>query len=777
MAPAALRDSVGNLPAELTSFVGRRRELAEIRTLLSESRLLTLTGLGGVGKTRLARRIAANAGRAFPDGVWQVELADLREPALLVPTIAASLGLREPGDQWILGKLRDYLSQRHLLLLLDNCEHLIDACALVATALLEGCPSLRILATSRETLAVAGEQTYPVPPLALPSLDERPQWEEVAQYEAVSLFAERARAALPGFVIDNDNRTAVTQLCVRLEGIPLAIELASSRMRALSADQILAQLDDRYQLLATHRRGAVPRQQSVHALVDWSYQLCSEQERLLWRVLSVFSGGFELDAALAMCAGTSLADSAVIDQIVSLVEKSVLVVADYSGRMRYRMPEIIKAFARDKLRGSADEIAWRRRHRDWYVIFAADAYEQWVEAKQLEWFRRVRHEHANIRAALEFSLTEPGGAGYAVDIISAVFDYWLAFGFLSEGRHWLEQALGLPLEPHWRRARALRTASMMAALQGDHNGARTMLDESRILSDKADDAQNGWVAMAAAIGAIMRGDLATAAEGYKNALSRFRPVRDKHGVFGALAGLVLAEAMSPDPERALDRGQELLVLAESSGERWSRSWALWAMGIAKWRTGASEQAAQLEVQSLSLRHPFDDRLGSALAIEVLAWIAASQRRPKQAAELFGAAQHALNGVGSSIEAFHFMVEDHNRFAALLGGTLGTAAVEAAVQRGHRLDFDQIIALATDEKGAGTSSRQACPKARPSPLTPREHQIAVLIAEGMTNKEIAAVLVIAPRTAEGHVEHILVKLGFNSRAQIAAWVAEQLAANA
>jgi predicted ATPase len=347
MAPVGLRNSAGNLPVELTSFVGRRLELAELTALLSRTRLLTLSGMGGVGKTRLARRLAGDVHRAFPDGVWQVELADLREPALLVPTIAAALGLFEQNRRWTISTLQEQLKDRQLLLLLDNCEHLIHACAVVADALLSSCPDVRILATSREPLGIGGEQTYPVRPLSVPD-PEHLASTDLGSYESVSLLLDRATAVLPGFSLE-DNRQAVAQLVTRLDGVPLAIELAALRLRALSPEQILAQFDRRY-LGNTGSRTAPQRQQSLRALVDWSYQLCSEQEQLLWCVLSVFVRGFELYAAEALCADTELGGAEVTELVVGLVEKSVLVREEHAGRVRLRMPEIIRAYGLDRLR-------------------------------------------------------------------------------------------------------------------------------------------------------------------------------------------------------------------------------------------------------------------------------------------------------------------------------------------------------------------------------------------------------------------------------------------
>jgi non-specific serine/threonine protein kinase len=769
MAPVGVRHAVGNLPVELTSFVDRRRELAEAKALLSRTRLLTLTGMGGVGKTRLARRIAGELHRAFPDGVWQVELADLRQPALLVPTIAAALGLSEQNRRWNITTLQEQLQDRRMMLLLDNCEHLVDACALVADALLSACPDLRLLATSREPLGIGGEQSYPVRPLAVPGAENSST--NVASYESVNLFLDRATAVLPGFALD-DHRSAVAQLVTRLDGVPLAIELAALQLRALSPEQILEQFDRRY--LATSGGRSVPqRQRSLRALVDWSYQLCSEPQKQLWCVLAVFIGGFELDAAQAVCADTELVGADVTELIVGLVEKSVLIREEQAGRVRLRMPEIIRAYGLDRLRESAAEPSVRRRHRDWYTALTARAHQEWIGPNQFGWFSRIRQEHANLRAALDFSLVEPDGAGNVVDTVDSVLDFWIAFGFLSEGRHWLERAIEHLPEAGLFRGRALRAAATLAAIQGDHPAAAVMLGESRALAEVAGDARElAWLAWAEGLAALQRADLATAFDALEESRRLFQPIGDTHGLANTLTVLVIVTAVSSDPSKAVDRVRELLAVAELLEDRWTTSWQLWGLGIAHWRLGDIEQATEFEVRSLTLRQPFEDRLGSAVAVEVLSWITSQQGRPDRAAKLMGAARHALTSVGTSLAAFPYLLSDHQRCETALRVKLGDQAFEKAVDRGKLLGLDETVALATGTESARTPASESSVDAASSPLTPRERQIAELIAQGMSNKEIAASLVIAQRTAEGHVEHILVKLGFSSRSQIAGWVADR-----
>jgi predicted ATPase len=450
MAAVALRKSAGNLPSELTSFVGRRNERAEVRALLSRGRLVTLTGIGGVGKTRLARRVATEVHRAFSDGVWQVELAELHDSALLVHTIADELGVPERNERWGIASLRAYLRDRQLLLLLDNCEHLVDACAVTVDALLRSCPNLRVLATSREPLAVGGEHIYPVGGLSVPDSPHIADAHGLTRYEGVSLFIERANAVLPSFGVDDHNRHAVVALCRRLDGVPLALELAALRLRALAPDQIVAELEDRY-LLGRGNRSAPARQQTLYALVDWSYQLCSEPERSLWRLVSVFQGGFQLDAVRDLCATAALNGQDLVDLTIGLVEKSVLVREEHAGAVRFRMPALIRDYGVERLRLSGGEHAVRRSHRDWCEALAVRVYAGWIGPEQVSWFNRLRQEQANFRAALEFSLTEPGEASHVVDTIVATINPLVAFGLLSEGRLWLDRALRQSRQPSLHR--------------------------------------------------------------------------------------------------------------------------------------------------------------------------------------------------------------------------------------------------------------------------------------------------------------------------------------
>jgi len=767
VAGSALRGSAGNLPAELTSFVGRRRELTDAKALMATSRLVTLTGMGGVGKTRLARRLAADVHRAFPDGVWQVELAELHEPALVAVSVAQAVGLRDPQGQWTIGSLQERLADKHLLLVLDNCEHLVDACAVTADALLRGCPSVHIVATSRQPLAIDGEQVLALAPLPAPDPEQPGELSRIGDFDAVRLFADRAAATLPGFALDAGNRGAVAELCRRLDGLPLALEFAATRVRALSPVEIVARLDRDARLSSHGSRLAPARQQSLRALVDWSYQLCSDDERLLWRSLSVFAGSVDLETIEWVLRATPLAD-AVVDLLVGLVDKSVLTRDEQTGGLCYRMPEAVRDFGREKLAETGEDAAARARHRDWYVELVARAFREFAGPQQLTWFHRIRGQQADIRLALDLCLEEPNAPGPAVDMVLGLLDYWLAFALISEGRHWLDRLLAADGATGLLRARLLRATAYLASFQGEQPQS---LAEAEALAKQAGDATElAWIAHAGSLAATAAGDYATARRLVQAAVAGMRAAGDPHGTLLALAAQALLACAAEDFAVAQARADEFLAVARPLQESWVRSYVLWALGIAAFHAGDLQRAKAFELESLQLRVPFQDTMGLALCTEVLAWVAASEGRLQEAALLQGAAQHAAQAVGIDVRAYAYMTDDQERLEAMLRAELGPG-LQAALLKGADLSPSQVLEL-----GAGTPGQHR--KAQPtgaseaSPLTPREQQIAELVAMGLSNKEIAARLVIATRTAEGHVERVLVKLGFTSRAQIAAWVAER-----
>lgn len=426
-----------NLPMQLTSFIGREREMGEIRALLSRSRLLTLVGSGGSGKTRLALQVAAELLEAYKDGVWLVELAALTDAGLLAQTVAAALNLREQPGRTVEATLTDYLQPRQILLVLDNCEHLLLACAELGEGLLRTCPQLRLLSTSRESLAISGELTYRVPSFAVTELRQLTSVDALIQNEAVRLFVDRATLAAPAFKLTERNVAAVAQICDRLDGIPLAIELAAGRMKGMSVEQIAARLDDRFRLLTGGSRTALPRQQTLRATMDWSHEMLSDSERTVLRRLSVFAGGWTLEAAEAVCAGDGPEPGDVLDLVTHLVDKSLVFMEAPDGEARHRFLETIRQYARDRLMEASEADRVRDRHRDWCIQLAEQAEPHLTSAAQAVWFERLELENHNLRAALEW--TKAGGAPeMGLRLAGPLWRFWNVHGYWREGREWLE---------------------------------------------------------------------------------------------------------------------------------------------------------------------------------------------------------------------------------------------------------------------------------------------------------------------------------------------------
>ncbi|GAB2832390.1 ATP-binding protein [Lentzea nigeriaca] len=774
MSPTA-PGKAGNLPLELTSFVGRRREVAETKQMLSASRLVTLTGVGGVGKSRLALRVATQLQRAFDDGVWLVELGEVQDPALVEHAVADAFGLREQGplgeSSTPVARLTEHLAERHVLLVLDNCGHVVDAVAKLGDALLRSCPELWVLATSREPLRIGGELTRQVPPLPTPEPDSGrpPTVRQAARFEAVALFTERAGAVVPGFCLTSGNAGVVAEICRRLEGLPLGIELAAVWLRALSPDEILHRLSDRFRILGVSLRGTPDRHRTLRACIDWSYGLCTRAEQLLWARLTVFAGGFELEAAESVCAGGDLASGDVLDLVSCLVDKSIVIHENDGAVVRYRLLDTIREFGQDKLRESGQDIALARQHRDWYAVLVAQAETEWISHRQVDWFARLRRMYPNIRAALEFCLVEPGESAAALRMAASLYPYWFGRGLLTEGRYWLNRALALRTHPSADLARALYAASMLAGHQSDIAAASTLVGEEQQLAEQLNDASTSAMSgLASGYLAMFQGDLDRAVVLLKAAVDAYRGTDDVLMLLEALLALALASEGLGDPARALACHEEALAITEPRGEVWYRSISLWVLGLALWQQGHPRQAVGLVQQSLRLKRPLDDLLGAAWCLEALAWIEADGPDPRRAATLLGAAAERWHATDASpaksphLLGYHEICEQRTRAA------LGEQAFQTAFQRGLGLSLAEANEYALNET----------PRATPSPdglartLTRREQQVAELVAEGLTNKEIAARLVIAPRTAETHVENILTKVGLSNRTQMAAWVKEQ-----
>jgi len=758
---------MGGLPAELTSFIGRRQELAEARRLLSTTRLLTLTGAGGVGKTRLSLRIADRLRRTFPDGVLQVELDALHDPDLLAQSVAARFGLRDASVEPA-ARLAEYLDGKRLLLVLDNCEHLADACAMLVGKLLAAAPGLRVIATSRHVLGISGEQTLLVPPLAV--------WDRAdgtSGGEAVDLFTDRAVAVSQDFAVDERNREQVVRICRRLDGIPLAIELAAVWVRTLSLAEIHDRLDDCLQLLTKGSRIATSRQQTLAGAIDWSHDLCLPEEQLLWARLSVFSGGFDLRAAEDVGSGGNIAAETVLGLVAGLVDKSILIrEPDTHGlSARFRMLETIRQYGRVRLAASGQEDATRTRHLEHYVRLARRYRAECFGPHQLDWIQRMLREHANIRTAVEFGLTTDGHSGAVLDIASDLWNFWFSGGFLREGHRWLTRALAGAPEPSRSRAEALWTCAHIAVHLGEADSARQLLAECGALAEQLDDDPlRAHHAECAGLAALHRGEVAEACAQLAVAVVGHRAIGDLLGLADSLILLAAATLFSGDP-RGADAAAESLELCETHHATWTKCYALWAVAVHKWRGGDYRAGVELSQDAIRLQRAVRDWTGLAYLLEVLAWCTSGTGQGERTAHLLGSATAVwqLSGAKTNESPPYRALDE--QAAQQSRDVLGTTAFETAFEAGKAFSLDQVIVYALEEK-APRQALAADEREKGPTLTRRELEIAELVAEGLTNKEIAVRLVIAQRTAETHVENVLTKFGFSSRVQIAAWVAER-----
>ncbi|MFI1831693.1 ATP-binding protein [Streptomyces olivaceoviridis] len=763
------------LGGELTSLIGRRTETARIARLLSGARLVTLSGVGGVGKTRLALRVAADAARsAFPDGVYVAELAALRDPEQLAPSVLGTLDVANPGRPGAdaTAALVARLCERRALLVLDNCEHLIDACARLADALLRAAPGLRVLATSRQPLGIAGEHVFPVEPLPVPAADQGHGVRALSDNPAVALFTDRAAAVLPGFTVTESDAAAVAELVRRLDGLPFAIELAAARIRSLTPHEILERLTDRFALLTGGSRVAADRQRTLRALIDWSHELCTERERLLWARASVFRGGFDLESLERVCADAELPPAALLDTLDALVVKSIVNCRHESGRARYHMLETVREYGHERLAASGSLDAIRRRHRDRYAELTARAGQEWFGPRQVDWFTRLRLDHPNLRAALEFCLERPGQARAGLALAVSPRHYWITAGLLSEGRRWLSRLLAADHAQHHGddaagpgaalRVQAQVTDTYLGMLQGDQES-----DVRRALATCEAAARRGghrresaWVGHHHGILAIWNEDFADAAELFARARAEFRAQGCLDAALECRVKFAIAHAYGGDVAAADEACGEVEAAARAHDESWLHGMALLARALLARRADAPVDAIHNARAAIARLRPFHDWWDVAMCVEVIAW--STQDAPRRAARLLGVLHMLWESVGGRLGSAPFMRAQHVRFEAAVREALPTAAFDREFRRGARATVDEAMAYVLDD-AAGVPG-----------LTRRESQVAELVAEGLTNKDIAARLTIAQRTAENHVERILGKLGFTSRTQLAVWAYERRA---
>ncbi|WP_211763418.1 ATP-binding protein [Kutzneria sp. CA-103260] len=768
----------GNLPGEVTSFVGRRRESVTAKRVLRRARLLTLTGMAGVGKTRLAVRVAGQLRDAFPDGVWLVELAAVSDDTLLAESLATVLGVRGPQERHCCATamLSDYLADKQLLLVLDNCEHLLDSCAALTSRLLASARGLRILTTSRQALGVTGEHLLEVPPMPVPELDpgQPLTTRTIACHEAVRLFAERAATARDGFVVNATNRDTIARICHRLDGIPLAIELAALRVRALPVGQILTGLDDYLEFLAEGSRVAVPRQQTLRAAIDWSYALCSPLEQQLWARASVFADGFDLEAAEAVCSGAPIVREDVFELVAALVDKSILTRPDYGAPARYRMLEAIRQHGREQLVASSQQTVLRARHRDHYHRLAIRAERAWLGPDEVAWFAWLRHQHPNLRAALEFCLTEPGQARAGLEITTALLHYWVRSCCLEEGRGWLRRALELDRQPSPQRAKALWVSGWLTLQHADMTAALSLLKQADVLARQlGDESALAYTTLCLGTAAFFQRDLHRGVALLEDALAHHHALGHPAGAWLALGYLALATAVLGQPDLSVGFSRQRLALCDSRGASASRIYPLWGLSLGEWLSGDRHRAGRLIRETIEAAQKFGDEWALAHCLETLAWVAGADGLHTRAARLLGATHGVWRSTGTPSSGPRYLTSWHDRCEQDARVALGDKQFGVAFRQGARFGIDHAVSYALAEPAATASTVPPAltPKHRAALLTRRERQVAELGSRGLSTEDIAATLLIAPYAAEGHLHRILIKLGLTDRAQLAAWITE------
>jgi predicted ATPase/DNA-binding SARP family transcriptional activator/DNA-binding CsgD family transcriptional regulator len=823
-----------NLPAPRTSFVGREQEIVEVKRMLAMTRLLTLTGAGGSGKTRLALEVARDLVRIYPDGVWLVTLAGLSEGDLVPRAVATALQLPERPGQPLTDTLVEALEAKELLLMLDNCEHLVEAAAGLVDTLLDSCPQLGVLATSREPLGISGEVNWSVPPLPLPAkADEESNGgatiESLVRSAAVRLFVDRARLRLPDFQLTQHNAGAVARVCRKLDGIPLAIELATGRMGALAVEQVAQRLDVSLDVLSSANRISTPRQQTLRATIDWSHKLLSEAEQKVFERFSVFAGGWTLEAAEVVCCGGVVEQEDVLNLLGGLVDKSLAVAgAATGGAIRYRMLEPIRQYAWEKLKqnGEADET--RDRHAAFFLSLAERAEPELARLRQSAWLVRLEGEHDNMREALSWALENEEGE-LVLRLGAALWRFWHVRGYLSEGLRWMKRVLaeGEPAasqarvkalegmgwltqyQGDFQRARAtyeemlklsrelgdkgniataLNSLGTVAAQQGDNEQARTLLDENLEVIKELEAEGSPATTLKKFYVCNLLGYLAINEENdyvrgttlWEESLALARKLGDDHSIGTTLGNLGHIALLQRAFERAKARSEEALAFANELGSAGVEivPSACINLGLASLGLGEHERAMGSFEEALVMSQDMGRTPQVIEALEGMASLAGAMGKATRAARMWGAAEAARQATGISA----FTPEElalHEPHLALASSQLGDEAWQATLAEGRAMSLEEAVEYALfkekskDESDSRTASApEESLSGEPSnKLTRREHDVAALVTHGLTNREVSTALGISERTAGNHVARILKKLGLRSRAQIAGWAGE------
>jgi len=756
----------GHLPAELSSFVGRRLLIQEIKTRLAGSRLVTLVGPGGVGKTRLALRTAADLARGVADGVWLVELGGLTDADLVPKAVMTSVGLRDELGLWPLSRLIDHLSAKRLLLVLDNCEHLLDACAVLTDSMLREAPHLRVLATSRQPLGVNGEQVIHVDPLTVPAAGTAFVLARTAQAEAVALLVERAHEAGADLVLTDDTAVDVVELVRRLDGIPLAIELAAVRLRTLSPSQLTERLNDRFRLLTGGSKAAPARHQTLEATLSWSHDLLDAEERTVLRRLAVFPASFTLDAAERVCAGEPSAPD-VLGALGALVDRSFVNLERAGGDARYRLHETTREFALIQLRTAGEEAVARSTHLSFFAEMCRRAESDGRVADTettLANLEALDAEADNIRAALRYCLVDPGSAQTGLEMTAGLGRFWTNRA-LSEGVHWIEALLERDGGDTPARARALFVRSYLAVAQGDQTAGLQAAGEAVRLTRGTDDVLRVRILATYSALHVLHGDV-PAARRWSNEASTLANLLDDDIAYAAAGqSEALLSSLDGDYVRMRDVGIAAAERCRQVHEIYMLSTHLTSAGVGSMMLGEHTAAESFLVDALRATLTIDDRPGLVMRLQALAANAAMAGQAEHSARLLGATDMLRAEGGYELSPFiRPMVEQAANLATV---RLGREWYERERNRGAHLDHEAAVRLALGTDLTPTTPGPA--SARTNPLSTRERQVAELAAIGLSNKEIATRLFISERTVETHIYNILNKLGLNSRTKIADWV--------
>jgi len=792
---------VGQLPAETNEFVGRTTELRQIDGLLRDARLITLVGPGGVGKTRIVLRAAETAASRYADGVCLVELSALRDPELLPHTIARRLGLAEQALASQRDALLAHLSDRRLLLILDTCEHLIDAVADLVEAILIAAPQVTVLTSSREPLDVDGETTFPVRPLPVTQpegtgeeplpfgitdfpADREPDGgaETASAGDAVELFARRAAAVVPGFTLTDANRADVIRLCQRLDGIPLAIELAAVRLRTLSLAELAARLDHRLPLLTGGNNVGEGRHRTLRDAIGWSYELCTEAERALWARLSVFAGAFNVAAAREVCASAGLDEDDILETIIRLVDKSVLVrvqpvtvgVPDEDQPAWYRMLDTIHEFGGEMLSASGSEDAVRERFIGRYLAKAQFFAEHLTDEVQLERFRELRREHSNLRAALQYTLDDerPERVRQGAELANALYGYWHMSGLLREGRYWYRKVLDtLPDTSTLERGWALASRGYLGAMQGEAAEAVADADAgTQIGHELGDDLLigRGYNYLTLAL---------TIADRYDEARVAAAKAERKLDAIGDRTGLAILDChwahlshLDGDPQETLRYGARAVSRFGGAKEWWASAWAYAISGMALYGEPRRDaETARVLNKSLLLKHELGDMVGTAYCLEVHGWLAARAGRHVRACWLLGAAQPLWELAGGRLGGTAALLQVHEQSIAACRAALGQRRFDSLFTRGAVAPHDDMVALAI--AGAEAPGKRVPGIPQPGKLTDREWEIAFLAETGLSAEQIARQLYLSTSMVERQLASVFGKLGVTSADQLGPWLEE------